>query len=157
MKDPLIYLLIVLIVLVILYSLYQLVKKHLEKKSKHVKKIKQTLETYGRLEEKEHFMSYEYQNQHYSLLIFKVPSGSKFTFNSRTIWERRFGQKKIYSDQSLFSKMPHKKIVVIYPHEGPFMYHYDENEIRFTNYKERIWDMHIISINELEKALKEGF
>lgn len=151
------YILVVVIIIIVIYFLYYGVSKYLEKQSKSVQNIKSILEKYGNLKENGIFLEYHYKEVDYSVLIIKVQKGAKFTFNSKVIWEKRFGSKKFYTDQTIFSKKPGKKIVVIYPSDGPFMYHYDENEIRFTNPKEKIWDMHIVSYQQLESVLEEGF
>ncbi len=155
--DVLIYLIIIIVLIVSIYSAYYFVKRHLENESKMVQKIKSTLEDYGTLKEEGLYMQYTYNEITYQVLLFKIGKGVKLTFNSKTIWEKRFGDTKQFTDQTIFSKLPGKKIVIVYPHEGPFMYHYDENEIRFTNPKEKVWDMHIIAAASLSEALKEGF
>ncbi|CDR31032.1 Uncharacterised protein [Acholeplasma oculi] len=156
-SDILIYIIIGFIIIFIIYGIYVGFSKYIEKQSKSIQKIKDTLERFGQLEDQKSFSTLKYQNEDYHILIIKVQKGAKFTFNSKTIWEKRFGTNKYYTDQTIFSKLPGKKMVIIYPSEGPFMYHYDENEIRFTNPKEKIWDMHIIAASELESTLKEGF
>ncbi len=157
MTEYIDYIIIIVVIILTIYFIYYGVSKYLEKQSKTVQGIKAVLENYGSLKENGIFMEYLYKEVNYSVLIIKVQKGSKFTFNSKVIWEKRFGSKKYYTDQTIFSKKPGKKIVIIYPSEGPFMYHYDENEIRFTNPKEKIWDMHIIPYNQLETVLEEGF
>src|SRR5690554_939380 len=156
MTDIYIYIIIAATLILLIYGVYYIFSKYLEKQSISVQKIKSTLEAYGKLYEEGLFLSYQYKNETYAVMIIKVQKFAKFQFNSRIIWEKRVGQKKLYTNQTVFSKMPHKKLVIVYPNEGPFMYHYDESEIRFTNPKERIWDMHIIPMHELEAVLKEG-
>lgn len=156
MPDLTIYIIIGIILVLGIYGAYYVFSKYLEKNSVHVQNIKSTLEAHGKLFEEGMFLAYDYQGESYHVLILKVQKYAKFQFNSRTIWEKRMGQKKFYTDQTIFSKMPHKKLVVIYPNEGPFTFHYDESEIRFTNPNEKIWDMHVIPANELDTVLKEG-
>lgn len=156
MIDITIYIIIGAAIVLAIYGVYYFFSKYLEKQSVNVQNIKSTLETYGKLYEEGLFLSYHYKGETYSVLIIKVQKYAKFQFNSRVIWEKRVGQKKFYTDQTIFSKMPNKKLVIIYPNEGPFTYHYDESEIRYTKPKDRIWDMHIIPMNELDTVLKEG-
>jgi hypothetical protein len=156
MNDLPIYIIVVSTILLAIYGVYFLFSKHIEKQSKSIQNIKLILETHGKLYEEGMFLSYTYQDQTYSVQIIKVEKYAKFQFNSRVIWEKRVGQKKFYTNQTVFSKMPNKKIVIIYPNEGPFTYHYDESEIRFTSPKERIWDMYVIPMHQLEATLKEG-
>ena len=156
MRDLPIYIILGAALIFVIYGIYYVFSKYLEKQSLNVQEIKSTLETYGKLHEEGLYLSYDYKDEIYSVLIIKVQKYAKFQFNSRTIWEKRMGQKKFYTDQTVFSKMPNKKIVVIYPNEGPFTYHYDESDIRYTKPNMRIWDMHIIPMNELDTVLKEG-
>ena len=156
MRDLAIYIIICAAIVLAIYGVYYFFSKFLEKQSIQVQKIKSTLESFGKLYEEGLFLNYEYQNETYNVLILKVQKAAKFQFNSRIIWEKRFGQKKFYTNQTIFSKMPHKKMVIIYPNEGPYTYHYDESEIRYTEPKKRIWDMHVIYAGDLESVLKEG-
>jgi len=132
------------------------VNKSIEKDSKLKQSINETLEKYGKLRDEGQFTKYEYKGQSYYLMILKVKDGVKFKFNSKTIWETRFGSKTQFTDQTVFSKLPGKKLVIIYPSTGPYMYQYDENEIRFTKPSEKVWDMTIIGAHELDEVLKEG-
>jgi len=157
MVDISIYIVVGAAIILAIYGIYYFFKNYLEKQSVSVQQIKTTLESYGKLYEEGLFLSYEYQNEMYDVLIIRVPKSAKFQFNSPTIWEKRFGQKKFYTNQTVFSKMPHKKLVIIYPNEGPFTYHYDESEIRFTDAKKRFWNMHVIPMHALDTVLKEGF
>lgn len=156
MNDLPIYIIVVATILLAIYGVYFLFSKYLEKQSKNIQNIKSILEAHGKLYEEGMFLSFTYKEETYSVLIIKVEKYAKFQFNSRIIWEKRIGQKKFYTNQTVFSKMPNKKIVIIYPNEGPFTYHYDESDIRFTNPKERIWDMYVIPMYALETTLKEG-
>lgn len=156
MTDITIYLIIGTVIFLGIYGVYYFFSKYLEKHSVYVQNIKTTLETYGKLYEEGLYLLYEYKGEMYSVIIIKVQKNAKFQFNSRVIWEKRLGKKVYYTDQTIFSKMPNKKIVIVYPNTGPFTYHYDENEIRYTKPNERIWDMHIMHASELETVLKEG-
>lgn len=157
MTDIQIYITVGIVVVVLIYGVYYFVSKYLEKESLRVQRIKETLELYGELSENGLFMSYQYEGHLYDVILIKVPKHAKFQFNSRTIWQKKIGQKYYFTDQTIFSKMPNKKIVVIYPNEGPFMYHYDENELRFIKPNDLVWDMHIIAKKDLDTTLKEGF
>ncbi len=156
MTDIALYIIIGAAVVLAIYGAYYFISKYLEKNSLKVQEIKSILENYGTLYEEGLFLNYTYNNEEYTVQIIRIPQSAKFQFNSRIIWERRIGSRITYTDQTVFSKMPNKKMVIIYPHEGPFTYHYDESEIRYTNPKERIWDMHIIPMHQLEEVLKEG-
>lgn len=157
MTDIQIYITIGIVLVALIYGVYYFVSKYLEKQSLMIQKIKETFETYGQLSENGLFMSYQYENDVYDVILIKVPRHAKFQFNSKTIWQKKIGQKLFFTDQTIFSKMPNKKIVVIYPNEGPFMYHYDENELRFIKPSDLVWNMHIIAKKDLEATLKEGF
>ncbi|VEU82543.1 hypothetical protein [Acholeplasma hippikon] len=156
--DVLIYAIISVLVIVIGYLVYFFTSKSIEKDAKHLQEIKETLEKYGKLHEEGHsmFTKYTYQDETYSVMFLKLNPEYKLTFNSKTIWERKKGGSKLYLEQKVFASIPGKKIVIIYPHPGPFMYHYDENEIRFTKPKEKFWNMQVIPASLLEEALKEG-
>ncbi|ABX81468.1 hypothetical protein [Acholeplasma laidlawii] len=154
--DMYLYIIIGAAAILLIYGAYYGVSKYLEKQSLNIQEIKSILETHGTLHEEGLYLSYDYQGLTYSVIMIKVQKYAKFQFNSRTIWEKKIGQKKFYTDQTIFSKMPNRKIVIIYPNEGPFTYHYDESDVRFTKPNERIWDMHVIPFNELDTVLKEG-
>lgn len=152
------YVLIGLLLIGLIYFVYYLVSKSIEKDAKMLQSIKEVLDKHGRLKDEGQnlFIKYEYNNELYTLMFLKLSPEYKFQFNSKTIWERRKGGNKFFIDNKVFASIPGKKMVIIYPHTGPFMYHYDENEIRFTKPKEKIWDMHIIPAHILEEVLKEG-
>lgn len=156
--DYIIYAIIGFLLLVIGYLGYYLISKSIEKDAKALQAIKETLENHGKLHEEGHglFTKYTYNEITYTVMFLKLRPEYKFQFNSKTIWERRKGSNKFYLEQSVFANMPGKKMVIIYPHTGPFTYHYDENDIRFTKPKDKIWDMHIIPANILDETLKEG-
>lgn len=134
----------------------QVSKKTAEKDQAIKQDIVSILEKFGKYDENHLYPKFTFNEVTYSVALLKVKDGTKLTFNSKTIWEKKLGESKIFLDQKVFAAVPGRKIVIIYPHSGPFMYHYDENEIRFTKPKERFWDMQVIAYNNLEEALQEG-
>jgi|SRR5690606_39096837 len=154
--DPLYFIIFGAVILVAIYLTYYFVSKQLEKDHLIVQQIKNILEQYGKLDENGHHPKFTFNEQSYYVKFLKIKPNVKFKFNSKTIWEKRFSGKVQYTDQTVFSKLPGRKLVIIYPSEGPFMYQYDENEIKFTTPKTKVWDYVVIPYNELEEVLKEG-
>ncbi len=146
---------IVLIVLVIVT--YVIVTNYLQHDLTQKQKIYESLEKFGRLDADGPFFKFHYNNEKYYLLILKVHRNAKFSFNSKIVWELFQGSQRKLMDQKIFGNLPGKKIVVIYPHAGPFMRYEDEHNIVFTKPNERFWDMYVMAANDIEETLTKGF
>ena len=146
---------IVLIVLVV--AVYFIVTNYLQFDLSRKQKIYESLEKFGKLDSDGPFFKYHYNNEKYYLLVIKVHRHARFSFNSKIVWESYHGSQKRFLDQRVFGNLPGKKIVIIYPHVGPFLRYEDEHNIVFTKPNERFWDMYVMAANDIEETLTKGF
>lgn len=139
------------IVVVLIYAII-----HIKSTNEMTNQIKETLNEYGKLTINKPYSSYDYHGEQYHVLILRVSRPYKFTFNSKIVWEKSHKQQKQFINQTAFSQLEGNKMVVIFPNEGPYRYHYDESEIRFIKSGDLVWDFHVIGYQDLEDVLSTG-
>lgn len=147
----------ILIVIVVILVVSFLSFKHFKTNKTILNDSKNVLNRYGQLIYKKPYYEYELNGEKYLLTFFYAPTKAKVKFNSMLIWEKRTSYQTDLENMMSFSTQKGKKIVIIYPNEGPYMYHYDEREILFTKPYQPIWEMHVVGYHELEEALEKGF
>lgn len=146
----------ILLILIALVT-YWIISNDIQKDSQLRQNIHEVLEQFGKLDADGQFFKYQYKNEVYYLLIMKVPKNARFTFNSKVVWEIYQGSQSRLLDLKVFGNLPGKKIVVVYPNQGPYLRYEDEQNIVYTKPDIRFWNMNVFAAHELEEILKKGF
>lgn len=146
--------LLLVIVTVILIIVYRT-----NRKDRHAKKqIIDALKKYGTIDNRALFPIYTYKEKNYYLYVLRLPSGLKLSFNSATVWETKSRNgKSILHHKKEFAQLKGRKIVIVYPNQGPYLRYEDEHNVTFTKPNEVFWDMHVINSDALEEVLEKGF
>lgn len=144
-------------IIVIVLVTYWIASNYIQKDAQQRQTIHEILEMHGKLDADGPYFKYQYKNENYYLMIIKITKYARFTFNSKIVWEVKSGNQSRLLDQKVFGNLPGKKIVIVYPNQGPYLRYEDEQNIVFTKPEVRFWNMNVISAHELEEILKKGF
>lgn len=99
---------------------------------------------------------FDYQDETYEILFFRVGLNSELTINSRTIWEIRDAGTSRLIDQSSFLSSPYKKIVLIHPSTLVIKRFINENEMVFVKPTESFYDMYVLRAFEIDAFFERG-
>lgn len=151
------WIIIGIVLIIIVVGIYVILTNYLQYDLTQRQKIYENLERFGKLDSDGPFFKFYYNNEKYYLMVLKVHRHARFSFNSKIVWESYQGSQKKLLDQRVFGNLPGKKIIIIYPHPGPFLRYEDEHNIVFTKPNEKFWDMYVIAANDIEETLTKGF
>ncbi len=117
--------------------------------------IKNVLNEHGKLKRVNDYYHYEFNNDFYEVIFFKVRNGYKLSFNSKIIWEVKSGVNSKLVNMKDYTNSDKIKLVIIYPNPGPYVYYEDENNLKFTNPNKPFWNLKVIPHNDLNDVLKD--
>ncbi len=126
----------------------------LTKKAKLLKhETLEKLSTYGKVYKEGLHTLFDYKDETFELLFYRVRQNSELTINSRTIWEIRDAGSSSLVDQSAFLSSPYKKIIIIYPSTLVIKRYINENEMEFVKINKSFYDMYVLRAFELDQFL----
>jgi len=145
------FLLITTIIIIISILIFYIIWCYQNKQI--TKSIISQLTKYGELKKEDKYYIFNINNIEYGLYILRVGNSSKLSFNSNKIWEKRYKNNINLMDMTYFANLEKPKIVIVYPNLGPYLYYEDENNIKFTNSLENIWDLRIIPYSKIDEII----
>lgn len=131
--------------------IFIMIQVDLKKKARLLQEeIYHKLNTFGKVYDQDHHVLFDYQDETYEVLFFRVGLNSELTINSKTIWEIRDAGSSRLIDQSSFLSSPYKKIVFIYPSTLVIKRFINENEMVFVKINQAFYDMYVLRAFEID-------
>lgn len=151
MENLKIFLLIGLVVLLVYIVVIRWYYRSLSKKTKNT--IIKRLEEAGQVTYQNNKIYFKINDETFEIIFYYLSKQKELSINSPTIWEEKHYKNRIVN-QSVITKSPGRKIIIVYPSTNKITRYINENEIEFVDYK-YTYNFYIITSNLIDEFINK--